>query len=69
MTILIGQHFLTKPLIIEKDKYSYAGIAYPSVESKFISNKTTYNLAMKPDFFDRYYSIEESIVYVLTKEL
>lgn len=68
VSILIGKHYLSSRLMIEKEKFLYAGIAYPSVESKIISNKTTYNLVMMPNFFHEYYVIEESTIYVLTNE-
>lgn len=68
LSILIGQHFLDRPVPMGKGEFKNAGIAYSSVESKFLSNTTTRNLAMTPALFHEYYSFHKAYVYMLTRE-
>lgn len=67
-TIAIGRQFLNTKLVgYGRDEYMC--VAYPSVESSKISNKTTFNIAIKPDVFDKNFQITEATVYCLTNEV
>ena len=61
-TIALSQHYLRSGVIGSE---SSGCIVYPSVESSKISNKTTYNMAILPNVFDKYFSITEATVYCL----
>jgi hypothetical protein len=67
-SIAIGKFFLRQSIKMGDEKLIQGGVAYPSIESKRVSNATTYNIAMTPTFFDHHYCIEESFIYVLTNE-
>ena len=68
LTILLGKHYLGKAILAGDTDLGSGGLAYPSVEARFISNTTTFNLAMTPDFFEKFYEFKETFVYVLTHE-
>jgi hypothetical protein len=66
-TIAIAHLFLRKP-VLNCMQGRLSGIIYPSVESKKMSNKTTYNVAIYPDIFDSCFIIENVSAYCLTFE-
>jgi hypothetical protein len=66
-TIAIAHLFLKKPAL-NCMQGRISGIIYPSVESKKMSNKTTYNIAIPPEIFDSCFIIENVSAYCLTYE-
>lgn len=71
-TIALAHHFLKTPIkqieVLSPNLSRYAGLAYPSVQGKMISNVTTYNIAMLPEVFDENYFFKETTLYALTNE-
>ncbi len=61
-TIALSKFYLRTNII---GSNSSGCIAYPSVESSKISNKTTYNFAIIPKVFDKYFTFTDAKVYCL----
>jgi hypothetical protein len=68
LTILIAEHFMNHDIRMPDGNVVHGGIVYSSVQSLFVSNTTTRNIAMTPALYHGNYSIEETFVYVLTNE-
>ena len=64
-TIALATHFLRTNILGVNNT---GCIAYPSVESSKISNKTTYNFAILPGVFDKNFMFSGAKVYCLTNE-
>jgi len=74
-TIALNEHFTNQrivtinPITKKSEEINFhMALAYPSVHSELITNKTVYNLAIKPEIFDLYYEIYEAFTYVLIHE-
>lgn len=67
-TIALARFFLHKE-IANYDGEKYTGLVYPSVPGRKMSNTTTYNVAMRPDVFDRNYKITGVEVCCLINEV
>ncbi|MBB3214086.1 hypothetical protein FHW67_003396 [Herbaspirillum sp. Sphag1AN] len=71
-TIAIGSKFLgvgvLDPHKIDDQLSHVGGLIYPSVQGKISSNVTTYNYAIQPRLFDKWFEIIEAKVYCLTFE-
>jgi hypothetical protein len=71
-TIATGNFFMSRPVqnngIIDVSSSHMAGITYPSVKSRLLSNQTTYNYAIEPRFSDTHFKVKDVTVYCLTDE-
>lgn len=67
LSIMLARQFFGLGLDMPQGR-RYAGIAYASVEARFIASHLTYNVAMLPSFFHQYYQLAETLVYGLTLE-
>lgn len=67
LSIMLARQFFGLAIDMPQGK-GYAGIAYASVEARFIASHLTYNVAMRPSFFDENYQFVETFVYGLTLE-
>jgi hypothetical protein len=67
LSIMLARQFFGTGIDMPQGK-RYAGIAYASVEARFIASHLTYNVAMQPSFFDQNYQLAETFVYGLTLE-
>lgn len=65
---LIAEVFFSKIKADPKIKFHQGGIAYPSVQSKLISNVVTHNVAMTPEIYHAHYSINKTTIYFLLHE-
>lgn len=74
-TIALSNHYLNtgvktiNPSTGKKEDSNFdMALVYPSVHSKITTNKTVYNLAIKPDVFDSHYEIYEAFSCLLIHE-
>lgn len=67
LSIMLARQFFGTGIDMPQGK-RYGGIAYASVEARFIASHLTYNVAMQPSFFDQNYQFAETFVYGLTLE-